>query len=220
MWRYDKRPANGSAFVYFGDIPVDPGSPECQKLIPYAKQVLDAIGVRNGPSHGEIILTDDGPCLVEMNCRAHGGDGNWRPLCQAMTGGYDQVNVAVKAYLDGPAFDGIPDTPPSPLLACGQCVDLVSFSTGIVKATPGYDIIRSLPSFVCLETHIKPGSKVKRTVDISTDCGSLVVLNDDEEMLLRDINIIRQMEKNNGKTRLSIPGGLTIVYCLIVVHFL
>jgi biotin carboxylase len=54
-WLYDKRPANGSAFVYFGDIPVDPGSPECLQLIPYAKSVLDAIGVKNGPSHGEIM---------------------------------------------------------------------------------------------------------------------------------------------------------------------
>jgi len=197
-WLYDKRPANGSAFVYFGDIPVDPDSPESQALIPYAKQCLDAIGCRNGPSHGEIIMTEDGPCLVEMNCRAHGGDGNWRPLCQAMTGGYDQVSVTVLAYLDKPAFDKVPDIPPSPLLACGQCVDLVSFSQGIVKATPGYNIIRSLPSFVCLETHIKPGSKVSRTVDISTDCGSLVLLNDDEDVLMRDIAIIRQMEKNNG----------------------
>ena len=103
-WLYDKRPANGSAFVYFGDIPVDPGSPEALQLIPYARKVLDAIGVSNGPSHGEIIMTDDGPCLVEMNCRTHGGDGNWRPLCQAMTGGYDQVSASVLAYLDEPAF--------------------------------------------------------------------------------------------------------------------
>jgi len=197
-WLYDKRPANGSAFVYFGDIPVDPGSPESLQLIPYARKVLDAIGVSNGPSHGEIIMTEEGPCLVEMNCRTHGGDGNWRPLCQAMTGGYDQVSASVLAYLDKPAFDLLPDVPPSPLLACGQCVDLVSFSHGTVKATPGYAIIRSLPSFVCLETHIKPGSKVSRTVDISTDCGSLVVLNDDEEILTRDIAIIRQMEKNNA----------------------
>jgi predicted ATP-grasp superfamily ATP-dependent carboligase len=59
-WLYDKRPANGSAFVYFGDIPVDPGSPESLALIPYARKVLDAIGCSNGPSHGEIIMTADG----------------------------------------------------------------------------------------------------------------------------------------------------------------
>ena len=59
-WVYDKRPVNGADFVYFGDVPIDPKSPECQQMIPYARGVLDALGVRNGPSHGEIIMTGDG----------------------------------------------------------------------------------------------------------------------------------------------------------------
>ena len=59
-WLYDKRPVNGADFVYFGDIPIDPKSPEAQQLIPYARAVLDALGVQNGPSHGEFIITSDG----------------------------------------------------------------------------------------------------------------------------------------------------------------
>jgi len=59
VWVYDKRPANGGDFVYFGDIPIDPGSPEAQQLIPYTRGVLDAIGCMNGPSHGEIIMTEE-----------------------------------------------------------------------------------------------------------------------------------------------------------------
>ena len=133
-----------------------------------------------------------------MNCRAHGGDGNWRPLCKAMTGGYDQVDATVDAFVDAEAFARLPDKPPSPLLASGQCVDLVSYSEGTVRATPGYDLIRALPSFVCLETHIKPGTKVKRTVDIASDAGSLVVVNTDKKVLARDIAIIRQIEKANA----------------------
>lgn len=138
------------------------------------------------------------PCLVEMNCRAHGGDGNWRPLCKAMTGGYDQVSASVDAYVDEHAFAALPEKPPSPLLAFGQCVDLVSYTEGIVKSSPGYDLIRSLPSFVCLETHIKPGVQVKRTVDMLTDAGSLVVLHSDEKVLAEDIAIIRHIEETNA----------------------
>lgn len=40
VWKYDKRPANGNAFVYFGCVPVDSESPEAKVLIPYARQVL------------------------------------------------------------------------------------------------------------------------------------------------------------------------------------
>ena len=60
VWVYDKKAVNGGDFVYFGDIPVDPESPEAKLLIPYTRGILDAIGVRNGPSHGEIIMTSDG----------------------------------------------------------------------------------------------------------------------------------------------------------------
>jgi len=112
-----------------------------------------------------------------------------------MTGGYDQVDATVAAYVDANAFARLPDKPPSPLLASGQCVDLVSYKEGTVESTPGYDLIRNLPSFVCLETHIKQGSKVKKTVDISTDSGSLVVVNADKEALARDIQIIRLIEE-------------------------
>jgi hypothetical protein len=42
--------ANGSAFVYFGCVPVDSESPEAKILIPYVCGVLDALGVKNGPS--------------------------------------------------------------------------------------------------------------------------------------------------------------------------
>lgn len=59
-WLYDKHAVNGGDFVYFGDVPYDPESPEGKVLIPYARAVLDAIGIRNGPSHGEVIITSDG----------------------------------------------------------------------------------------------------------------------------------------------------------------
>jgi len=69
IWVYDKRPANGSAFVYFGCVPVDSNSEVAQILISYTRGVLDALGFKNGPSHGEVMMTENGPCLVEMNCR-------------------------------------------------------------------------------------------------------------------------------------------------------
>ena len=194
LWQYLKKPANGGDFVYEGMVPIDSESPEAKLLIPYARGVLDAIGVRNGPSHGEFIMTTEGPCLVEMNVRSHGKDGYWQSLCRALTGGYNQVDAAVDAFLDPDAFACYPDKPPSPMLACGQCVDLVSYTSGVVKSTPGYDIIRSLPSFVCLETHIKVGSKICPTIDLATDNGCLVLISQDPEQLARDVATIRQLE--------------------------
>jgi hypothetical protein len=141
------------------------------------------------------MMTPDGPCLVEMNCRAHGGDGNWRPLARALTGGYSQVEATVDAYLDKKQFSLIPDKPLSPFKASGQEVILVSCKfqkkfailmkaknmiccllilysvldgRGTVKSTPGFEDIKELPSFVYLETGVRPGSQVDYTVDLFT----------------------------------------------------
>lgn len=60
VWVYDKRPANGSAFVYFGMLPVPIDSPEAKILVRYTRRVLDSMGLKNGPSHGEVMMTADG----------------------------------------------------------------------------------------------------------------------------------------------------------------
>ena len=197
-WVYDKRPVNGAAFVYFGDVPVESDSAEAKIIIPYIRGVLDALGVRNGPSHGEVIITEDGtPCLVEMNCRAHGGDGIWIPLCRTLTGGYCQVDAAIDALLDKESFDRLPDMPPSPFLAAGQCVDLVSYCSGTVKSAPGYDVIKLMPSFVHLETRVTPGTKVVPTIDMETDIGTVCLVNTDKEVFQRDVAMIRHMQESN-----------------------
>mmetsp|Transcript_19329 Transcript_19329/g.40704 ORF Transcript_19329/g.40704 Transcript_19329/m.40704 type:complete len:925 (+) Transcript_19329:97-2871(+) len=198
MWVYDKRPLNGSEFVYFGTLPVDSGSPEAKILIPYVRGVLDAMEIANGASHAEVMMTPDGPCLVEMNVRSHGGDGNWVALASALTGGYTQVDATVDSYLDKQKFATIPDIYPSPFKAAGQEVYLVSRGRGKVRFTPGFDVIKNLPSFVYLETGVAPGGFVDFTVDLFTALGSVILMHQDPEVLEADIKKIREMEGNNG----------------------
>ena len=197
MWVYDKRPLNGSAFVYFGTLPVDSDSPEAKILIPYVRGVLEAMEIANGASHAEVMMTPDGPCLVEMNVRTHGGDGNWVPLARALTGGHTQVDVTVDSYLDKPKFSTIPNIYPSPFKSAGQEVYLVSRGRGKVKSTPGFDVIKEMPSFIFLETGVTPGSSVDYTIDLFTALGSVLLMHDDPEVLEADIKRIREMEIND-----------------------
>ena len=39
----------------------------------YTQQVLDAVGIRNGCAHAEVMMTADGPKLVEVAARPAGG---------------------------------------------------------------------------------------------------------------------------------------------------
>lgn len=152
--------------------------------------------------------------MVEMNCRARGGDGNWRPLCKALNGGYTQVEATADAYLDEFQFGRLPSLPPVPFKACGDEIIFVSYSRGTVKATPGYEMIKKLPSFVCLESGIKPGSKVDYTVDLFTGIGSVILMHKDLQVLKRDIEFIRHME---GKC-IPIVGTLCIFFSEFLAH--
>ena len=199
VWVYDKRPRNGSQFVYFGMLPIDPESEEAKVLIPYTRGVLDALGMKHGPSHGEVILTKDGPCLVEMNCRAHGGDGNWTPLARALCGDkYCQVEGTADCYLDEEGFNKLPDKPPSPLQAHGLDVMLVSYSKGKIKSTPAFDVIKKLPSFVCLSPAVSIGQEAQYTIDLITSPGCITLMHHDAAVLDKDLNFIRHLEDING----------------------
>jgi hypothetical protein len=143
-----------------------------------------------------------------VNCRAHGGDGNWRPLCLALTGGYSQVEATVDAFLEKQEFARMPEKPPSPFKAYGQEVILVSYSRGQVQSTPGFEEIKTLQSFVYLETGVKPGSMVDYTIDLFTGIGSVILMHHDEQILEQDIQRIRDMEKENELFVLKNNPGL------------
>lgn len=95
------------------------------------------------------------------------------------------------------SFALLPNKPPSPFKASGQEVILVSYGRGIVKATPGFEEIKNMKSFVYLETGVRPGSRVDYTVDLFTGIGSVILMHKDANVLEEDIRRVREMEKNN-----------------------
>jgi biotin carboxylase len=195
VWVYDKRPTNGGEFVYYNMLPVESSDPIAQKLIAYTRGVLDALAIKHGPTHGEVMMTSDGtPCLVEMNCRAHGWDGAWVPLERALIG-YSQVEAACDSYFDGEAFDALPDMYPR-FMAGGQMVELVSNFTGRIVSCPGYEVIRQLPSFNFMEvgSHIAVGQDLELTIDLFTCAGAVILCHESKEQVKADEATIRQME--------------------------
>ncbi len=49
-----------------------PDHPDVAEVWPYVQDVLDALGLRNGPGHSEVMLTKDGPRLMETAARPAG----------------------------------------------------------------------------------------------------------------------------------------------------
>jgi biotin carboxylase len=115
IWEYDKRRVNNANFVYFGMRLKPSDTKMAQVMAEYADQVLDALGIFNGPSHMEIMLNTiqgpDGeveyhPCLVEVGARCHGGEGTWLPVVNECIG-YSVVSVTLDVYTKGELFNKI-----------------------------------------------------------------------------------------------------------------
>ncbi len=107
LWEYDRRAVNGAGFVMFGTKPLLATDPRCQQLIDYQKSVCTALGIMNGPSHGEVKWSGGSPCLVEVGARCHGGEGVWVGVSDAVFG-YNQVEMTSAAFLNIEAFLAYP----------------------------------------------------------------------------------------------------------------
>eukprot|EP00456_Euglypha_rotunda_P033824 TRINITY_DN2609_c0_g1_i5.p1 TRINITY_DN2609_c0_g1~~TRINITY_DN2609_c0_g1_i5.p1 ORF type:complete len:368 (+),score=43.31 TRINITY_DN2609_c0_g1_i5:164-1105(+) len=193
IWEYEKKKCNGANFVYFAMRLMSGEGKREQKLIKYMKQVLDALGIVNGASHGEVMYTPTGPCLVEVGARPHGGEGSWVPLVNKCLG-RNQVACALDALLDEKAFEAIPEFPVLKNYY-GIEVFLVSQVDGKLISFPRLEEVKKLKTFFQLDLLIKPGDKIKKTIDCISRPGSVRLCGPDKYDLEADYLRIRDMEK-------------------------
>ncbi|KAF4325300.1 hypothetical protein BBO99_00000375 [Phytophthora kernoviae] len=191
VWKYDKRRVNDAAFVYFG-LSLVPAEGIVNDMIEYQFKVLDALGIRNGPAHGEVKFCRGAPVLIEVGSRCHGGEGAWVPIANICVG-YNQVDVAVDSLLDAEAFDKMPERPRK-LLAYGCEAMLVSYKNGVLKSTPGIAEIEKMPAFLKKEIFAAPGDNMRQTVDMFTTPGSIMLTHKDRDVLEANLARIRELE--------------------------
>jgi hypothetical protein len=201
VWEYDKRSVNGANFVYFGMKLRDTQDEEIRALLTYARTVITALKIYQGPSHMEVIscqrqvegATQFDPCLVEVGTRCHGGEATWLPVASECIG-YTQLDATLACYLRPDRFDSLPAVPK--LLKSGCEAFLVSLHEGgTIKEIPGIDEIRCLESFRRCEMMIQPGNTIKATVDCFTRPGSVQMVSTSAEQLSKDYEVIRKLEK-------------------------
>jgi len=106
MWYYTKiAHAGGIAYDRTNQVQISADESHfTNKLMRYVHKVLDAVGIRNSPSHTEVMWVGDEEtghaCLIETGARLHGAQG---PRVWAATLGrtYGQAFLAVDALVFG-----------------------------------------------------------------------------------------------------------------------
>jgi biotin carboxylase len=219
IWEYDKRSVNGANFVYFGMTLLPAVGPLAESLVAYSDRVLDALGIREGPGHMEVKMCPDGPCLVEVGSRCHGGEGSWRAVALECVG-YDQIGCTVDAYLDPPAFAALPARPTA-LRASGCEVFLVARQSGVVRSLPGKAACAQLASYRGAEWQAKPGAFSGATVDCFTRPGAVQLAHVDPQQLAADVAAIRALEAKGQLLDFQVvcaaapPAGAVVVVCIV-----
>jgi hypothetical protein len=196
-WRDTKRRIGG-AFVYDFEELLDFRGEQQDQVIPYVHRVLDALGVRFGPAHTEVMLTDTGPVLVECGARLHGSVRD--DVIDRCTPSH--VTVTVDAYLDPPsvarrAARGYE------LRAASRCVMLISHQQGRVVAEAGMRDVERLESFAGTISMAAPGDAITPTVDLFSCPGIVYFIHPDRDVLRRDYERIRELEQTVGMFELA-----------------
>ncbi|MFE0063460.1 ATP-grasp domain-containing protein [Streptomyces sp. NPDC059003] len=160
------------------------------QLVPYAYEVLDALGIRHGPAHSEIKLTPDGPCLVEVGARIAGVD---LPGYAHLATGESQIDWTVDAYVRPDRFQQR-HARRYELRANVACARMVAPRSGQLVSYRGLNAIKTLESLRELNIHVKPGEWISQTVDDTTYPVVLTLMHEVEEVLLRDLNTLRYID--------------------------
>ncbi|MFF4698254.1 ATP-grasp domain-containing protein [Streptomyces chattanoogensis] len=186
--RYRKIDNGGQMAVYESMDWVPEDRPEVPELVRYTRGVLDAVGFRWGAAHVEVMMTADGPRLIEVNARPHGG-GHPR-FCRAATGD-SQVDRAVTYFTSR-----VPVPSGYELRRRVRVVFLISRSSGVVRNAEVLHAIAEVKSHHVSAVPVRNGDRIVPTKDLlgTLSLGFVVLAHEDPAQLDADHAEIRRIE--------------------------
>lgn len=193
IWRYHKTRVPGGHIIYDYNEPLPPDHPQAEELESYTHQVLDALEVRNWAGHTEIMMTAEGPVLVE--CAARFGGGQVPEIIDRCLG-TNQVDLIALAVAEPAEFDRLPTTAYQ-LLRRMRYVHLINPNEhGVAPSHEAMAAIRALPSYAHAVTTHPEGNPLPRTVDVATQPGYVILVSEDPEQLRADYRRLREIERD------------------------
>jgi biotin carboxylase len=183
--RYTKASAHGrdTLFDYVEFIAYD--EQQHGALIHYVRAVLDALGIRWGATHTEIIVTERGPRLIDFGARMC--EGPVVEFSRAATGS-SQADRLAEAILQG-------SIAPScfTLKQTVRPVFLRAPLAGILRNAEIFDATDQLPTLFKRFVFFENGQRVPQTVDYMTSLG-IIALAGEPQAVAEDYKTIRNLE--------------------------
>ncbi len=190
-YKYYKIQTEGGAAIYDYLITVDESDPSFKKIMEYHKKVIPAIGIEYGAIHAEYKVDDEGPVLMEVNCRVNGGLQIYSVEEKAW--GESHAGAALEAYLNSDKFHEKLDKNlkmdnyyvRKDLIVPEECFVLESHVETVFEDLESFDMAIQFG-----------GDRVyPKTVDLSTCGGIIHLINKNKAKLMDDVDFIRKFEK-------------------------
>lgn len=192
LWEYGKQDLNGVK-IYDWDKLLSFDHQHAAALVEYVNQVLDAVDISYGPSHAEVILTKDGPHLVEVGERIGGGT-NIDVSNECV--GYNAVDLSVCCYTNQEKFQQMVSLPRQ-IKKFAMIVELANKRTGVVDKVTIEEAVKELVSYRDGKCYVMPGKKLTPTIDIFSSLASIQLVHEDENQLRKDYLAIQEMATKN-----------------------
>lgn len=188
-WRYTKRRGPSGGVVYDYEEPVAPASPTATQLHAFAARVLDALDIRNGAAHTEIMLTPSGPALIETGARLGGGT---QPSVTEKYSGTSQALALAQALTGDAAAAGRHPAWDQHV----RNVNLINPTAGVARDTTWVERLQQLASVVRVVPAVSRGAHLGVTRDLATAPGYLYLVHPDLRRIESDYATIRDWERD------------------------
>lgn len=183
--RYSKSAKNDRIGIYDAVDYLAPQDPIATMLGEYTRQVAQAVGVRTGCTHTEVMLTADGPRLIETAARLA---GSCLQYSARLATGDCQIDRTVRHHLDGTFTPGYEIVQPV------RVVWLSSPREGILRNAEALDAVRALPTFQRLGLPYRNGERVPCTEDLFTSLGWVILGGPSQEAVDADTVRVKEIE--------------------------
>ena len=203
VWRYDKIPIGGglegNAYNYMRLV--TRMNAEEYDMCKYALDVVEALDIKYGPTHGEYMLTSHGPVLIEVGARPMGTGFTASYMDQVL--GHHITDISLDAYLEPEKFEKKRKEPYRP------CMEAMIKLMLMKKATqydniPMLSIIRNLDSVITSNmSAVIPMDLIPKTIDLETACGSIFMGHPDSRVLEHDYGVLHSIEMNMSEMLFS-----------------
>ena len=202
IWAESKREVADAAFINDLEMLVPRAGAVQDALAAYTSAVLDALGIAWGPAHTELMLTAEGPVLIETAARLM---GTVEQQAVRRSLGVTQADLAVQAVTDPAGFLARLDQPYR-MAAEIWCVALISEHEGIITGRSGFARIEGLASYASSIAVAGPGVRLRPTIDYFSSPGVVYLVHEDAAVLAADYARIRAWEREGAIFDLA-PGS-------------